>query len=195
VTEEVFEDEMNPLNPNSSIRSKPSFREICNDNEENYSLICKALESTLEVLNLNSWRTKIQILERMSGSGPNRIYSLPSRNDFSLLVLSFKLSRNEETVLLTDDTNLQKTLDNICSRRYIELSSENLDTTRVFSTSSLSYLEHIYGCCKIMNNDYVSLIRVISAFVEELEAAQNPRSLAYRKDLDLVLRRVAGFGK
>lgn len=195
VTQEVFESEMNPLDPNSSIRSKASFVEICDNNEENYSLIYKTLLTTLELGNLHSHDAAIRVLRRLSSSGPNQIYSLPSGNDFGLLALSFSLSRNEETVILTDDTNLQKALENICSRRHIALFSESLDTAKVYSTSSLSYLEHIYGCCKIMNSDYFSLIRIVSDFIDELEAAQNPKSLAYKQDLDLVLRHVAEFNK
>jgi rRNA maturation endonuclease Nob1 len=195
VTLETFNDEMAPLNPDSTIRNHASFRNVCDDNPTSYSIISRTLKRVLHIQSSNISQTEIRILEQQAGSGPNIIYRQPSNYDFGLLALAFKLSIERETVLLTDDTNLQKAYENICTVRHFTLFSETIDTMRVFSTSSLSYLKDIYGCCKIINKDYFCLIDTISSFIEVLKSSSNPLHLLYERERDQIVRDVSRFNK
>jgi hypothetical protein len=145
--------------------------------------------------NLNSFDAGIPVLTRLARSGPNQINKNPSRNDFSLLLLTLELSFRKETLLLTDDSNLYKASENVCARRYVNLPSGYVDTQRVLSTSSLSYMQDLYGCCEVNTNDFWSLVSVLGSFIETLKTSSNPSYEVRERELGQIVRTASSFNK
>jgi hypothetical protein len=195
VTSQVFDEEMDPVNPKSTLREDPKFEEICGAETDNYSQIRRLFQSTFRLFPLRSQRSEIQVLLNLASSGPYHIYNTPSRNDFSLVLLALRLSTNHETLLLTDDSELSNALENICATRYVRLSMHNIDTRRISSTSSLTYLHDLYGCCEVNTDVFWALVTVLWDFVETMKDASNPTYEARVKKLEQTVRTASSFNK
>lgn len=188
ITSQVFDEEINPLNPESTLRNYQSFIEVCRNDGNNFSRIHSLLQDVFHFKHLHPFDTRIPVLTRLASSGPNQIYNIPSRNDFGLLLLTLELSLRKETLLLTDDSNLHKALENVCAKRYVNLPSGNVDTQRVLSTSSLSYMQDLYGCCEVNANDFWSLVNVLMSFIETLKTTSNPSYEVRERELNQTVR-------
>jgi hypothetical protein len=195
VTTQVFDEEIDPLNPKSTLRNHQPFIRICRNDEDNFRRIYRLFRAVFQPQRLDSFDQKIQMLTRLASSGPNQIYHNPSENDFSLLLLTLELSPKNETLLLTDDSNLHRASENVCAHRYVDLSLGSIDTQRLFATSSLSYMQELYGCCELNANDFWSLVGVLWNFIEKLKTSSNPSYEVHERELNQTIRIASGFNK
>lgn len=188
-TKEVFYGEMDPKNPVSSLRNEPLFTTLCLNSNDNYQEIAHILESNLTISSSNIPRSEVQRFNRLIGPIEGT-FQRPSLRDLSLLMLTMKLSTGAEALLLTDDTVLQRSVDQICRTRLIDVFGKPIDTTRIGCTSSLIFLEELYRCCKVQSKEYADLFDTIYAFVENLDHTSG--STLTIKMYRGLLRKIAG---
>jgi len=196
VTREMFNDEMDPLNADSTIRRNiPSFSSICDDNSDYYHRFNRLLRLRFRISSVGVRNSEISVLRQVLRSAHTPMYGILSQNDFGLMVLAFRLASQGETILLTDDLSIQSALDVICRNRYVTLSSQTIDTQMLWATHSLSYLEHPYSCCEVTSIEYLSLLKIIHDFMELLKESFNPRLRDYARLVSPIERNVSRFNK
>jgi hypothetical protein len=195
VEKQVYFDEMDFNNPASTIRNETAFTNICNNQNNNFIEIGNKISENVNIVDGNITDPEIVTLQRLANSGPNVIYRRPSKNDFIQMALAFKLSTQGSRVILSDDTHLRNALENICSQRYITLSTTRFDTSKVSSTSTISFFENNYSCCRYDVNQYFALIEVLENFIKELAAASNPVGIVYDENIQRICRHLAEFNK
>jgi len=172
-TKEVFDNEMNPTNPVSSIRSESSFIALCIDHNDNYEEIAHVLESNFTKFSSNIPSSEIHRLMALVGNIEGT-FNRPNTLDWGLLALTMKLATNANALLLTDDTVLQRAIEQIFRTRYVTVFGRRVDTRCVGYASSLAYLEELYKCCKVQNKEFWCLFGTIYDFAENLECASGP---------------------
>lgn len=201
MTREMFNDEMDPSSPGSTMHDKcvPTINHRFGENPNNPREIRSLLRTRFQIHSSTTWRSDIQTLRRSLRSALRsqriQMYNIPSGKDFGLMALAFELAANHQTILLTDDSNLQKTFDIICRNRYVTLSGQTVDTQRVTSTYSLSYLEHPFSCCEVESGEYYSLLGTVYDWMQSLKASINPLYIRYKRLLSQMYRNVAKIGK
>jgi hypothetical protein len=195
VEKQVYLDEMDFTNPASTIRNEAVFINICDNQNNNFNEIGNKVSEKVRIDDGAISDPEIATLQRLANSGPNVIYRRPSKNDFIQIALAFKLSNQGSSVILSDDTHLRDALENICSQRYVTLSTARYDTSRVSSTSTISFFENNYSCCRYDVNEYFALIDILDNFVKELAGTNNPIGIMYDENIQRICRHIAEFNK
>ena len=196
VSKEIFSKEMNPLLNVSTLRQSPIFDTICGNSGANYRRVERLLRRNFSISRSSVPKSIINELKRAVRSLRTIEFSMPSNNDLSLLVLTFKLSANIATVLLTNDISIRDSIEAIQRRKHIMLSRQQFDTSKVVYAGSLSYMSEIYTCCKLLPPRFFAVFGVLSNFVESSGESLSIHIIkAHNREFSQVIRSISEIPK
>jgi len=149
ISDKVFNDEINPKNPNSTLRSAArlnEFSRICQNNSNCFIEMSDVFKSIFTIIPISE--TDIQNLRGILS------YSTGTK-DLSILVLALSKSRGlNETILITDDESLKKVGLDVIQIRNISLFGISFTTDKIYPRGSLEFFELLHRCCELQSSDF-----------------------------------------
>ena len=196
VSRQVFSQEMNPINHASTLRQTPLFNAIIGDNNTYYHRVDTILNRHLTIFPSAIPASDILQLKRSLRYSGSTGFNMPSDNDLSLLALTSKVGANVGGVLLTDDTNIQEASETLQRSRYVTLSKRRIDTQKIVSAGSLSYLSEVYHCCRLLSPRFFAVFDVLSNYVKGKSSSLPDRiTRNYERQFTQVIRSISDIPK
>lgn len=188
-TENIFFNEMNPLNSTSPIYDRSDIIDLCEEHESSYLNIHKLLNQYIKINDKISNNEIKDIKKYLRKS--NKLYQYPSDNDLSLIAFGLKKGQKKGGIIITDDNNLSTSLDIIKNKRLIELNSKKYDTTKLISYTSLGYLSNLYKCCELYYVEFWYLLKHIENFVKKIKKNSILDEIKQEKQVDQAYQTMA----